>query len=157
MKVRHPNRIALLREAAGMRQTDLARAVSVHESQISKLERSLIPMTQDWMYRIAKKLKRDPWELLPEWTDRTPAERIDLLWEQTADDDKRRLLRKYLLIYEAKLRRPEDAGDPLPIDIADEESGGKGHGSKLMEINIRDDNLERIVLYRPLKKEPSTD
>lgn len=61
-----PNRIAELREVAGMTQGELGEAVGAHWITISKLERGAIKLTQDWMNRLALPLGVTPSELLPD-------------------------------------------------------------------------------------------
>jgi transcriptional regulator with XRE-family HTH domain len=149
MRARHPNRIAELREAKGMRQVELARAVHAAESQISKLERFELPMSQDWMYRIARGLEREPWELLPEWGMLTPAEHIDALWQHMALAEKERVIRKYLSAYQdtvCKHPRPDAAPDLVFAEPPDSEVVS---GSTLMVVEVKGDNLSRITFYRP--------
>jgi len=152
MRAKYRNRIAELRERKGWRQVDLARAVQAVESQISKLERFELPMSQDWMYRIAKALECDPWELLPEWAERSAGQHIETLWPRTCDEDKERLIRKYLAVYEDFLCAQRRAGTPIEFVHAETE-GAVATGSTLMLIEVAGDNLKRVTYYRPVVPE----
>jgi transcriptional regulator with XRE-family HTH domain len=80
------NRIKELRERLGLRVRDLAQAVGVNDAQISKLERGLTNLSQAWLYRLAKPLQCQPWEILPEWQSGFTANYDDLV-EQTYVDE----------------------------------------------------------------------
>lgn len=141
-RTKHPNRIAKVREAAGLNASELAAAMGVGNSQVSKLERGENALTQDWMYRIAKALNCSPFELLPEWELRT-------------EDDAMRLIERRFLSLENGSRQemisrlqdiePYPFGTPLPPAKSIERE-------PLIEITIELDGRYRAVVFRPAQK-----
>lgn len=72
MKNVPPNRIAELRELAGMTQGQLAKAAKTSQPQIDRLESGERNLTHAWMVRLAKAMNRMPLELIGEPTQKVP-------------------------------------------------------------------------------------
>lgn len=60
----HPNRIADLRQRAGLTQAELADRANTSEPQINRLENGKRRLTEEWRERLARALKVEPADLL---------------------------------------------------------------------------------------------
>ncbi|MCC0808562.1 helix-turn-helix transcriptional regulator [Methylobacterium sp. W2] len=66
MRTTRPNRIAEQRRAKGLSQQQLADAIGVHWTTISKLERGVTRLDFTWTDKLSQALGVDEWDLLPQ-------------------------------------------------------------------------------------------
>jgi hypothetical protein len=143
MQQRHyPNRIAEIRLARGMRASDLARACDPpvsNPSVISKLENSVIPLTQGWCYRLAQPLQCRPWDFFPEVTEMPVSDQIVALWRQLDKPARADVLQRLIGDKARPIRR---VIDDAPIDVATVDGA-----HKLFEFKITDNGDYQATLY----------
>lgn len=130
-----PNRILELRTERGMSGRDLARAIGCDPGQLSKLERSLGPLTLSWINVISKALNCHPWELMPEWKSFVMADYIAAYRAATDEHPAASADR-----FEGVVMRPASVDDQ----------------GRFRQVEIRDDGsfVTTVVYYRPRPDDP---
>jgi hypothetical protein len=159
---RHPNRITELRQAREMSRGELAREVEPpagNESVIYKLENGMIPLNQDWMYRLAKALGCRAWDFLPESVEMPIAEQIKALWQQLNEKARTKLLHQLGLLK----GKAGPAFEAEASDIPEEAGGARDADLKLVEVDMslrlihplalqEEGSYAVTVYYRPTRK-----
>lgn len=144
MRLKLPNRVAELRQKRELKMVEVARAVQVNPSQISKLERSEIPLNQDWMERLAPVIGCDPWEFFPQWAERSPAEHILRMFHEVDPAARAELLET--------LANGFDHEAPLPEGYRLEHGSGTGMngaaaGSRLVHLRVSDNGAYDLTIF----------
>jgi transcriptional regulator with XRE-family HTH domain len=147
MRLKLPNRVAAIRSARNLKMIEVANAVEVNPSQISKLERSEIPLNQEWMNRLAPVLSCDPWEFLPQWAERSPAEHIVRIWGDVEAEARPELLEILTTNYDALV---ENGADNLRVEHAPGSGMTGALTSKLVQLRVDDSGTYNLtIFYRP--------
>lgn len=129
------NRVETLREARGISRSELAAKLGCHNSQVFKLERGDVPMTLDWMHKIATALDVSVCELLHEWD--APEHRLGLierLWASAGEAERSEMLARISQIDPDRVSSVQTVGQEK---------------SPLVEITVRPDGTYRAFVYGP--------
>lgn len=130
------NRVEMLREERGISRAEMATRLGCGNSQVFKLERGDVPMTLDWMHKIAEALDVSVCELLHEWD--APEHRLGLierLWASAGEAERSEMLARISQI------------DPDRVTSVKAAAGQEK--SPLVEITVRPDGTYRAFVYGP--------
>lgn len=131
----HSNRVETLRTTLGISRSELATRLGCHNSQVFKLERGDVPMTLDWMHKIAEALDTSVCELLHEWDTRDHRlGMVERLWLAADEAERAEMLARIGQI---------DPNGASPAQLVGQEK------SPLVEITVRPDGTYRAFVYGP--------